>query len=105
MVHVSEKEMNIITDILSKHAARFDVLAFGPRYNGTNWRYSDLDLAFVRDGGLDMDTRSRLADAFSESDLPFRVDIVDYNAASPEFRAIVDGGNERIFSDGIGIIL
>jgi predicted nucleotidyltransferase len=100
MVSVSEKEMNIITGILSKHAACFDVLAFGSRYRGTNRRYSDLDLAFVGDDGLNMEERSRLMDAFSESDLPFRVDILDYNAASPEFRAIVDGGNEKIFSAG-----
>jgi predicted nucleotidyltransferase len=101
MLCVSEKEMGIINDILSKHASRFDVLAFGSRYSGKHWRYSDLDLAFVGDNGLNMEERSRLADAFSESDLPFRVDIVDYSNATPEFRAIVDGGNEKIFSAGV----
>ncbi|GBU21338.1 hypothetical protein R80B4_01227 [Fibrobacteres bacterium R8-0-B4] len=99
MIGVSEKEMGIITDILSKHATQFEVSAFGSRYHRTHRRYSDLDLAFAGAGDedLDMTTRARLADAFSESDLPFRVDIVDYNAASPEFRAIIDGGSEKIF--------
>jgi uncharacterized protein len=99
MIGVSEKEMGIITDILSKHAPQFEVLAFGSRYHRTHRRYSDLDLAFVGAGDdrLDMMRQARLADAFSESDLPFRVDIVEYNAASPEFRAIIDGGCEKIF--------
>jgi len=30
-----------------------------------------------------------LKEAFEESDLPFRVDITDYNAISNEFRAII----------------
>jgi len=98
MVGVSEKELNIITNILSKYASQFDVLAFGSRYNRTHRKYSDLDLAFVGNEDLDMKKRSQIADAFSESDLPFRIDIVDYNAVSPEFRAIVDSGNEMIFS-------
>jgi len=97
MIGVSEKEMGIITDILSKHAPQFEVLAFGSRYHRKHRRYSDLDLAFVGDDRLDMMRQARLADAFSESDLPFRVDIVDYNAAMPEFQAIIDGGCEKIF--------
>jgi len=99
MIGVSEKEMDIIIDILSKHSPEFEVSAFGSRYRRKHRRYSDLDLAFVGAGGgyLDMMTQSRLADAFSKSDLPFRVDIVDYNAATPEFQSIIDGGREKIF--------
>jgi len=89
--------MDIVTDILSKHAPQFEVLAFGSRYHRKHRRYSDLDLAFVGDERLDMMRQAWLADAFSESDLPFRVDIVEYNAATPEFQAIIDGGCEKIF--------
>ena len=31
-----------------------------------------------------------LREAFEESDLPFRVDIVDYNTVSEAFRAIIE---------------
>ena len=98
MMRVSEHELNIITDILSKYAPEFDVLAFGSRYNQTSKRYSDLDLAFRGNDKLDMKKRSQLICAFSESDLPYRVDVVDYNAVSPEFQAVINMGNEKIFS-------
>ena len=39
-----------------------------------------------------------MEEAFSESDLPYQVDVVDYNNVSAEFRAIIDGGNERIYA-------
>ena len=35
-----------------------------------------------------------LREAFEESDLPFRVDVIDYNAVSDEFRAIIDAKYE-----------
>lgn len=100
MIYVSEREMNIILDIISKYTPNFDVLAFGSRYNRTPKKYSDLDLAFIGNERLGIKRRSQLRSAFSESDLPYQVDVVDYNAVSPEFQAIIDGWNEKIFSAG-----
>jgi len=34
--------------------------------------------------------------AISESTLPFRVDVLDYNAVSENFRNIIDANYERI---------
>ena len=97
MIQVSEQEREIIDDIISQLAPDCDVLIFGSRYHGKAWEYSDLDLAFAGNGKLGFDRCFELRDAFSESDLPFRVDVLDYNAVSPEFRAIIDMGNEKIY--------
>ena len=98
MIQISEKERKIINDIISQLAPDCDVLIFGSRYHGKAWEYSDLDLAFVGEGKLGFDRCFDLKEAFSESDLPYRVDVLDYHAISPEFRAIIDEGNEKIFS-------
>ena len=37
-----------------------------------------------------------LREAFEESDLPFRVDVVDYRTVSEAFRAIIDQSYEVI---------
>jgi len=37
-----------------------------------------------------------LREAFEKSDLPFRVDVVDYNAVSDSFRAIIENNCEVI---------
>ena len=98
MIQVSEKEREIIDGIIVQLALDCDVLIFGSRYHGKAWEYSDLDLAFVGEGKLGFSRCYDLKEAFAESDLPYRVDVLDYHAISPEFRAIIDGGNEKIFS-------
>jgi len=97
MIQISENEREIVNDIISQLALDCDVLIFGSRYYGKARKYSDLDLAFIGPGKLGLQRCFQLEDAFAESDLPYRVDVLDYNAISPEFRAIIDSGNEKIF--------
>lgn len=99
MIAVSDYEMEIIQNIIKKHATDCTVLAFGSRYKWTNKDYSDLDLAFVKPDGEKVG-HSRIFDIkeeFEESDLPFKVDVLDYHAVSPEFQAIIDAGNTVIY--------
>ena len=98
MIHASKEELKIINDIISRLASDCDVLAFGSRYHMKAKEYSDLDLAFVGKEKLGLKRCLQLEDAFAESDLPYRVDVLDYYAISPEFRLIIDRGNERIFT-------
>ena len=98
MIQVSQKELQIIDDIVSRLAPDCDVLIFGSRCHGKANEYSDLDLAFAAEGRLGLKRRFRLEDAFSESNLPYRIDLLDYHAVSPEFRAIIDNANEKLFS-------
>ena len=97
MICVSDYEFSIIKDVIEKYAPDCDVLAFGSRYKWTPKDYSDLDLAFAAEGEFGLKRRSLIEEAFSESSLPYRVDVVDYNGVSPEFRKIIDSGNERIY--------
>jgi len=103
MICVSDSEMNIILDVISHHASDCDVLVFGSRYKWNSEDSSDLDLAFVLPNGdtLGLKRIGDLEFAFAESDLPFRVDVLDYQAISPEFRSVIDAGNEVIFRRGI----
>jgi len=87
VICISEHEKSLIMEILDKYAPNCEVLAFGSRVRGTHRQASDLDLAFINDGNDDL---YNAKDAFMESDIPFRVDVVDYNRASPEFKAIID---------------
>jgi len=52
--------------------------------------FSDPDLAVVGPGPLARQTVWELRESFAESDLPFRVDIVDLASVSGEFRAVVE---------------
>ncbi|GHT85614.1 restriction endonuclease [Spirochaetia bacterium] len=98
MICVSESDYKIIKDIIARYAANCEVRAFGSRYKWTSNDYSDLDLAFAGDKKLTLAEIGKIRDAFEESDLPFRVDVLDISAISKEFQAIINQGYEVIYS-------
>ena len=51
--------------------------------------YSDLDLAIMGDEPLSTNATSALAEGFRESDLPFKVDLIDWARIDEVFRSIV----------------
>lgn len=73
-------------------AAKFWV--FGSRATGRARRYSDLDLAIDAGRPMTLDEAASLAEAFSESDLAYRVDVVDWRAIDNRFRQII--AKERV---------
>lgn len=79
----------IVRDILQRHVPGTEIWAFGSRARGTAGRYSDLDLAVVAPVPLDFRTRGALAEAFTDSDLPWTVDLLDWAATDEAFRRIV----------------
>lgn len=54
-----------------------------------SWPYSDLDLAIMTETPLTFLERDNLKEAFSESDLVWKVDIIDWASTSEEFRQII----------------
>src|SRR5438045_3229546 len=62
---------------------------FGSRATGRARPYSDLDLAIDAGRRLTLDESARLAEAFSDSDLPYCVDIVDWQAIDDRFRRLI----------------
>lgn len=89
MIDVTECHLETIKRILAEYVGDCEVRAFGSRGNRTAKEYSDLDLAIVGKSKIKRRIKVLLREAFEESDLPFRVDIVDYNTVSEAFRAII----------------
>lgn len=56
---------------------------------GTARQYSNLDLAIITETPLSFLERDNLKEAFSELDLVWKVDIVDWATTSEEFRKII----------------
>jgi predicted nucleotidyltransferase len=82
--------------------AEVKVWVFGSRASGRARRYSDLDLAIDAGRPLTLDEAASLADAFSESDLTYRVDVVDWRAIDDRFRQII--AKERVpLAEKIGV--
>jgi len=97
MIKITPEQLKVVTEILSKHVPGSEVRAFGSRVNGTPKPYSDLDLAIIAGKELDIASLGALREAFAESDLPFRVDIIDWHSTSPQFKKIEEAGSEIIY--------
>jgi len=89
LIDIRPDHWEIVRAILHTHVPQYEVWAFGSRATWQAKPYSDLDLAILTDEPLPLALSAALADAFSESDLPWRVDVLDWATTSPSFRAIV----------------
>lgn len=89
---LTSAELGIVREILGRLVPDRDVWVFGSRAGGRPKPYSDLDLAILGSQPLSIGLLGELSEAFSASDLPFRVDLVDGNALTDEFRRIVEAG-------------
>ncbi|MDR0935376.1 MAG: nucleotidyltransferase domain-containing protein [Oscillospiraceae bacterium] len=97
MIHITDKHKDMVYEITSKYAPDCEVRAFGSRVKGTHRSYSDLDLLFVGERELGWSRVGDLREAFMESDIPFRVDVLDYHLTSPEFLAAIENTCEVLF--------
>ena len=90
MIDVRPDLWEIVRDILQDHIPQHTVWAFGSRARGTAKPPSDLDLAVICTEPLSLNVSAALANAFAESDLPWRVDVVDWATTSNTFREIIE---------------
>lgn len=88
-IDITPEERAIVLRILSEIVPDRDVRAFGSRVTGKAKPFSDLDLAIMGDEPLPLETRILLEEAFSESYLPWKVDVMDWAQADMTFQNII----------------
>ena len=86
MIHLSDKELMIIKSILSNYPYQFYV--FGSRVTGKQKKYSDLDLCYKE--AIPDAIISKIREAFEESNLPFKVDLLSWDRCDSEFRKNIE---------------
>lgn len=86
---VTPEDLKLVKSILAKYIPNYDVYAFGSRARGTARKFSDLDLAVMSERPLNFDLYATLKDAFSESNLPFKIDIVDWASIDEKFQDVI----------------
>jgi len=97
MIAASQLEMDIVRKIIEKYVPDCTVLAFGSRFKQTHNDASDLDLAIVCEERLSIFTLAHIKEDFMESDIPYKVDVLDYHAVSDSFRKIIDAAHEVVY--------
>jgi len=82
-----QRDLEAILRAAGVDFARHRPVVFGSRAEGTARRYSDIDLGLAGEP-LPFDRLARLTEALEESELPYRVDVVNLAETSREFRAV-----------------
>ena len=97
-MHLDNANRAEVGRILARHLEpQVKVYAFGSRVHGHNLKpFSDLDLCLRADAPVPAAILSKLNAAFEDSNLPFKVDVVDWNAISPEFRTAIEADLESL---------
>ena len=90
MIDLNPNHLATVERILTEHVPECEVRAFGSRAMWTSKDYSDLDLAVVGKGPLDWRTLGHLRESFEDSDLPIRVDVLDWHSISESFRKVIE---------------
>jgi len=86
MMDLQPQHEHIVKSILRQHVPEAVVYAFGSRVALTAKPHSDLDLVIVGKEEIPLHCMHLLEEAFADSDLPFRVDVLDWHVVPDDFR-------------------
>ncbi|MYA42822.1 MAG: restriction endonuclease subunit S [Gemmatimonadetes bacterium] len=90
MIDLAPNHLETVRSILAEHMPDCEVRAFGSRAKWEGQDYSDLDLAVVCEDEADGRAIERLKQAFKDSDLPIRVDVLDWRVIAEDFRKAIE---------------
>jgi predicted nucleotidyltransferase len=97
MIQIEPRHYHIVSTILAQYPYTFCV--YGSRAKGTASPFSDLDLCCLEP--ISRKTISTIKEEFYNSNLPYTVDIIDWNRCSPEFQACIKNDLIKISYDKI----
>jgi len=81
-MHIEDKHLDIIRNIIKKYPYAFYM--FGSRVTGKARPLSDVDLCFAE--AIPSHLVLQIEAEFSESDLPYKVDLVDWSSCDEAFK-------------------
>lgn len=92
VLDLPQKYLQQVQALLREHVPGMEVWAYGSRVTGGGHEASDLDLVLRNLADLKAETRAihDLKEAFVESDLPIRVDVMDWARIPASFHREIE---------------
>ena len=87
----SDEQKELILSAIRSRLPKGRVLVFGSRVRGDFKKYSDLDIALslTDHSKIKLSDLSLIEEQLSNSNLPFKVDIIDFNAVDSTFQELI----------------
>ena len=97
------QHLALLHELLRQHLPHAEVWAYGSRVNGDGHEASDLDLVVRQPAGLKQETPQleEVREALVESDLPIRVDIVDWARIPASFQREIERAYVVVQAEGV----
>ena len=97
-INIKPRHLQIVHKILQRHLIDQKVWVFGSRIQHNAKQTSDLDLCIEGRTELPLKLLADLRDDFSESNLPYKIDISDWHNLSDNFRKIIEQNKILLWS-------
>ena len=88
----------MVRNILNRFVPDAEIIVFGSRIHGTAKPCSDLDLAIKAESSPDWKLLAEIKETFQESELSFRVDVLDWIDITESFRKAIKGKEYEILT-------
>ena len=87
---LNQTQLKQIRQIVRKYLPEdtYKSFIFGSRANGTNRKFSDIDLGVQGPKALSPTEYIKIKNEFDDSDIPYRVDLVDFANVSDKFKQV-----------------
>lgn len=90
---VRADHLQIVKEILNEYIHESEIYIFGSRANGKAKHTSDLDLFIKGRVPIEWGILANIRYAFSESNLPYKVDVLDWSVISDNFKKTITKNN------------
>lgn len=101
-IDISQAHWAIVSRILTDYLSGYEVWAFGSRAKHQAKPFSDLDLVVITTEPLSLTKLALANEAFEESDLPWKVDLLDWAATSSSFQQVIER-DKVVIRQGAGV--
>jgi len=88
MIDLNEKYISFIKKTFDEHLTEYKLYLFGSRAKGNAKKYSDIDLA-IDSKNFNSEIKSKLENFFSNSTIPYEIDIIDLNNINDQFKQLI----------------
>jgi len=87
---LDKKTANLLKQIVRRYLQddSYKTFVFGSRATGKNRKFSDIDLGILGPKPLTSTEYISIKNDFEESNLPYRVDLVDFTKVSDKFKSV-----------------
>lgn len=85
MINLTQEQISLVKDIIYRYLPNCKISVFGSRATGIAKKFSDLDLVIRSYEAISPIIMFKIKEDLAESDLPFRVDVMDWQSISDEF--------------------